>query len=248
MTRFLRLVAAVAIPIAVTAAAADAAPKRVLVFGDSISWGWIPNEKGVPTGRYPTADQWPEVMRAKLGAGYEVVVDALSGRTTDVDDPTAPMTGAALNGAKYLPAAIAAHLPLDLVVIMLGTNDTKATFKRTPFRIALGAGDLIGIVQSSANMFGGGWYSYPAPKVLLIAPPPMGKQNVFSEVFEGDVGVERSKGFASAYAAIARAAGVKFFDAGSVIHTDGVDGVHLTADSEHKLGEAVADQVRQDLP
>ena len=231
-----------------SASLAEAGPKRVLVFGDSISWGWIPQEKGIPTGRYERADQWPEVMRAKLGDGYEIVVDALSGRTTDVDDPGAPMTGAALNGAAYLPAAIAAHMPLDLVVIMLGTNDTKAVFKRSPFRIALGAGRLIDIAQSSAHMFGGGWYTYGAPKVLLVAPPPMGEQNVFSEVFEGEVGVERSKGLAAAYKGVAQAAGVGFFDAGSVIATDGVDGVHLTADAEHKLGDAVADQVKATLP
>ena len=75
------------------------------------------------------------------------------------------MDGAALNGAEYLPAAIAAHLPLDLVVMMLRSSDTKAQFQRTPFRVALGAGCLIDIVQSSGEMFGGGWYSYDAPEV-----------------------------------------------------------------------------------
>ncbi len=224
--------------------AATAQPKRVLVFGDSNTWGWMPLAEGVPTSRFPPADQWPEVMRGELGADYTIIVDALSGRTTDVDDPTAPMKGAALNGAEYLPAAIAAHLPLDLVVIMLGTNDTKAQFKRTPFRIALGAGHLIDIVQGSAKMFGGGWYGYPAPKVLLVSPPPMGKQTVFSEVFEGDTGVERSKGLATAYRAMAEAAGARFFDAGSVVETDGVDGVHFSAQTQRALGRAMTEQVR----
>jgi lysophospholipase L1-like esterase len=228
--------------------AAFAGPKRVLVYGDSNSWGWIPIAKGIPTQRYGPADQWPEVMRAKLGSDYEIVIDALSGRTTDVDDLTAPMTGAALNGATYLPAAIAAHTPLDLVVIMLGTNDTKAMFKRTPFRIALGMGHLVGIVQSSGQMFGGGWYTYGAPKVLVVAPPPMAKQTVFSEIFVGDVGVQRSKGLAAAYRAIAQASGVGFFDASSVIETDGVDAVHFTADAQRKLGNAMAAQVRSILP
>lgn len=226
------------------ATAQEAEAKRVLVFGDSNSWGWVPIEGGVPTTRYPTEDQWPMVMAAELGEGYEVVVDALSGRTTDVDDPTAPMGGAALNGAEYLPAAIAAHLPLDLVVIMLGTNDTKAQFGRTPFRIALGAGHLVEIAQSSGEMFGGGWYAYDAPEVLLVAPPPMGPQTVFAEVFEGDLGVARSQGMAPAFEAVAQAAGVGFFDAGSVVSTDGVDGVHLTAETQRTLGAAMAEQVR----
>lgn len=238
---------AVACLVAGAALSQDAEPKRVLVFGDSNSWGWVPMEGGVPTTRYPTEDQWPEVMREALGDDYEIVVDALSGRTTDVDDPTAPMDGAALNGAEYLPAAIAAHLPLDLVVIMLGTNDTKAQFQRTPFRIALGAGHLVEIAQGSGEMFGGGWYSYEAPEVLLVAPPAMGTQTVFTEVFEGDVGVARSEGLAPAYQAVAEAAGAGFFDAGSVIETDGVDGVHLTAETQRELGAAMAEQVRAAL-
>ena len=242
-----RTICVAVVGLTVIVSAAQAASKRVLVFGDSITWGWVPTDKGVPTERFPNADQWPTVMKEKFGPDYDIEVDALSGRTTDVDDPSAPMPGAALNGAAYLPAALAAHMPVDLVVIMLGTNDTKAVFKRSPFQIALGAGHLISIVQSSANMFGGGWYSYGAPKVLLIAPPPMGTQNVFSAVFEGNVGVERSQGLAAAYGAVAKAAGAFFFDSGSVIKTDGVDGVHLTAASERALGAAVADQVKAAL-
>ena len=224
--------------------AAQAAPKRILVFGDSNSWGWIPQATGVPSERYPPEQQWPRVMQGLLGTDYEVVIDALSGRTTDAPDPGAPMTGAALDGSAYLPAAIAAHFPLDLVVIMLGTNDTKAVFKRSPFQIALGAGKLVGIVQSSGNMFGGGWYSYPAPRVLLVAPPPLGKQTVLAETFKGDVGVERSKGLAAVYRKIAEAAGVNYFDAASAIQTDGSDGVHFSGETQRKLGAAITEQVR----
>jgi lysophospholipase L1-like esterase len=236
------LILALALPLT-----AEAAAKRILVFGDSNSWGWIPQANGVPSERYPPDRQWPRVMQSLLGDEYEVVTDALSGRTTDAPDPGAPMGGAALDGSAYLPAAVAAHFPLDLVVIMLGTNDTKAVFHRSPFRIALGAGKLVDIVQSSGRMFGGGWYSYPAPKVLLVAPPPLGPQTVLGEVFEGDVGVERSKGLAAAYRGIAQAAGAGFFDAGSVIRTDGVDGVHFSAETQRKLGEAMAEQMRAAL-
>jgi lysophospholipase L1-like esterase len=129
-------------------------------------------------------------------------------------------------------------------VIMLGTNDTKAVFKRSPFQIALGAGKLVGIVQSSGNMFGGGWYSYPAPRVLLVAPPPLGKQTIMAETFESDIGVERSKGLATAYRKIAEAAGVSYFDAASVIQTDGSDGVHFSGETQRKLGSAITEQVR----
>lgn len=226
-----------------------AADKRILVFGDSNSWGWVPKAEGLPTTRYPTEQQWPRVMQAELGDGYEVIVDALSGRTTDVDDPTAPLRGAGMNGKASLPAVIGAHLPLDLVIIMLGTNDTKAMFKRSPLRIALGAGELVDIVQASGGMFGGGWYSYPAPKVLLMAPPPLApRKTIFSDTFDNEAGVERSRGLAASYAAVARGANVPFLDAGQVITTDGVDAVHFTAETQRKLGLSVAAEVRGILP
>lgn len=66
-------------------------------------------------------------------------------------------------------------------------------------------------------------------------------------MFEGDVGVERSKGVAAAYRKIAEAAGASFFDAGSVIQTDGSDGVHFAGETQRKLGEALAEQVRMTL-
>jgi len=246
--RSVRVLLGIVLLVTVTLAgnAAEAEVKRILVFGDSNSWGWIPVEKGSPSGRYPKEKQWPFVMQAKLGSDYEVVVDALSGRTTDVADPTFPqLTGAGLDGSAALPSVIAAHLPLDLVIIMLGTNDTKQHFNRSAFRIALGAGKLVDIVQSSGNMFGGGWYTYPAPKVLLVAPPPVGPQKIFGEVFAG--AEERSKGMAAAYKAVAEAAGVPFYDAGSATSTDGVDGIHFTEAGQRKLGDGIAEAARAAL-
>ena len=109
----------------------------------------------------------------QLGEGYEVVDEALNGRTTDLVDPTVPgVTGAGLDGSAYLPAAMASHLPLDLVIIMLGTNDLKAMYDRSPFRIALGVGELVDIVQT---IDGGVGTDYPDPKVLVLGPPPLGR-------------------------------------------------------------------------
>jgi lysophospholipase L1-like esterase len=82
-----------------------------------------------------------------------VIDEALNGRTTDASDNQ--LAGTGLDGSAYLPAAITSHHPLDLVIIMLGGNDLKAAYNRTPYRIALGAGHLIDI----CNTIGGGpWY------------------------------------------------------------------------------------------
>ncbi len=70
--------------------------KRIMCYADSLTWGWVPVENAVPTHRYPYEQRWTGVMAAELGDGYEIVEEALSGRTTAVDDPTDPR----LNEAK----------------------------------------------------------------------------------------------------------------------------------------------------
>jgi lysophospholipase L1-like esterase len=210
--------------------------KRVLCYGDSLTWGWIPVADGMPTERYPRPQRWTGVIGARLGDGYEVIEEGLSARTTSADDPTDPR----LNGAAYLPSCLASHLPLDLVVLMLGTNDTKAYFQRTPLDIALGMSLLVTQVLTSA---GGVGTTYPAPQVLVVAPPPLPPMPHpwFQLIFEGSQ--EKSARLAEVYAAMASFVKVPFFDAGSVIITEGVDGLHFTAENNRVLGEALAEQV-----
>jgi len=217
-------------------AVADEGDRRVLVFGDSLTWGWTPTSPIVPTTRHAAADRWTTVMSEALGEGYEVVVNGLSGRTTNIDDPNDDK----LNGADVLPAALAAHEPLDLVVILLGTNDTKTYLNRTAFEIGLGAGHLINQVHESP---GWDWTDYPTPQVLLISPPPLGESiaPMAEAIFAGSR--EKSQALPAVYEAMATAAGEAFFDAGSVVSTDGVDGIHFTADTNRVLGAAVAEQV-----
>jgi hypothetical protein len=138
-----------------------------------------------------------------------------------IDDPTDPR----LNGANYLPSALASHLPLDLVVLMLGTNDTKSYFHRSPFEIAAAVSTLIGQIAYSA---GGVGTVYPAPKMLLIAPPPLAAMPTpwFSELFKG--GREKTIDLAKQYRNLARFLQIAFLDAGEIMSTDGVDGIHFS--------------------
>jgi lysophospholipase L1-like esterase len=211
--------------------------KTVLCFGDSLTWGWIPSHEATPTQRYSPSTRWTGVLADALGDEYTVIEEGLSARTTNVDDPTDPR----LNGAAYLPAALASHLPLDLVILMLGTNDTKVNLGRTPFDIATGMSILTVQVLTSAGGIG---TTYPAPKVLVVSPPPLAAipDPWFQMVFEG--GQEKSAALADAYAAMASFYKVPFFDAGSVISTDGCDGIHFTEQNNRSLGIALADRVR----
>jgi lysophospholipase L1-like esterase len=220
-----------------------AEPFRIVAYGDSITYGWIPNANP-PSTRYGPEDRWPGALQKELGNNYQVIEEGLDGRTTDALDPGSPISGAQLDGSAYLPACLASHLPVDLVIIMLGTNDLKPVFNRTPLRIALGAAHLIELVNT---LNGGVGTSYKNPKVLLICPPPLNpeieKGPVFGQMFKG--GVEKSQQLPELYEAVAKMGGADFLNAGSVVSTDGVDGLHLTAESERKLGAAVAAKVKE---
>ena len=122
---------------------------------------------------------------------------------------------------------------------MLGTNDLKRRFKRSAYEVAAAA---VGLARLIEECKGGVNTVYPAPKVLLIAPPPLGTVTFHDpEEWAGcrEKGLELGRAFREA----AVAADLPFLDAGEVITTDGIDGIHWTAEAQVKLGEAVAKKV-----
>ena len=212
-------------------------PFRIMCFGDSLTWGWVPTVEGPPTQRYSLEERWPGAMLAALGDGYEIVEEGLNARTTELDDPVDPR----LNGAAYLPSALASHMPLDLVIVMLGTNDTKRIFNRSAFEITHGISRLIGMISDCG---GGVGTCYDAPRPMLVAPPTIGELSHPWQQAKFVGAQQKTLEMASLYAAFADYAGVGFVDAGSVISTEGVDGIHLTAQNNIDLGRAIAEKVR----
>lgn len=202
--------------------------KTVLCYGDSNTWGYDPRTGG----RYPRDTRWPGVLRRALGEGYLVIEEGLNGRTTVWDDPIEGYK----NGKSYLIPCLETHRPIDLVVIMLGTNDLKMRFSVSAFDIANGAGVLVDVAQRSATGPGGG-----PPQVLLVAPPPVAKLTGFAEMFEG--AERKSARFAEQYRRVATERRCAFLDASTVIRSSDLDGIHLEAGEHEKLAVAVARKV-----
>jgi lysophospholipase L1-like esterase len=204
--------------------------KTVLCYGDSNTWGWDP----VTQDRYSREMRWPGVLRQELGEEYFVIEEGLNGRTTVWDDPIEGYK----NGKEYLIPCLETHRPIDLVIIMLGTNDLKVRFSLSAYDTAEGAGVLVDVVLKSEAGHGGN-----APNVLLIAPPPLGKLSEFAEMFEG--GVAKSRKLSGHFRRVTEERGCAFLDASEVIVSSGLDGVHFELGEHRKLGEAVARQVRR---
>ena len=215
--------------------------KRIMCFGDSLTWGWKPVEAVIPVERYASDVRWTGVLARQLGADYEIVEEGLSGRTTDLDDPLDPK----LNGAAYLPAALASHMPLDLVVIMLGTNDTKAYFHRSAVEIATAVGKLVGQVTASGLNLD---TVYPAPRILVVAPPPLAEKISDPWVAEMFIGArDKSLALSKHLKNLTTFLKLPFFDAGQCISTEGVDGIHFSDHNNQVLGAALARHIRDEV-
>ncbi|GGX44573.1 hydrolase [Tateyamaria omphalii] len=163
-----------------------------------------------------------------------VIEEGLSGRTTVSDDP---IEGAEKNGRTYLRPCIMSHKPLDLVILMLGTNDLKIRFNKTPGEIAMGVGALISDVKSMPAGINGG-----VPEMLVVAPPPTALDlKDWSGVFQG--APEKSRALAAEYERIAEMHEVHFFDSAIVVKSSDADGFHLDAAAHLALGQAIAEEV-----
>jgi len=200
----------------------------VLLYGDSNTYGTPPMAALGEDRRFGAAIRWPGILRSALGPGVTVIEEGHPGRTTVHDDP---IEGAHRNGLTILPAIVESHRPIDLAVLMLGTNDHKQRFSLTGFDIARGAGRLVEVMLASGYV----------RQVLWICPPPPLERGCLAEMFQG--AEERGRSVARWSAAFAAEVGAGFLDAGAIVAVDPLDGVHLSAAAHAALGAAVAQQV-----
>lgn len=205
-----------------------------LAFGDSNTHGTAPQDKSGHYDRYPPGTRWPTVAHKTLPADWHLVEEGLPGRTTCFPDP---LMGAHMNGWLGLKIAMMTHARVDLLTIMLGTNDVKSRLGATPEAIAAGMAGLLDILRDPEIIA-----RADRPKVLIIAPPPV--------LVEDDRAPEwiwaRDKGLAlpALYAELAQAYGVGFFDAGAHIAVAPSEGIHFTSDAHKTLGAAVGKVLR----
>ncbi|KNG93499.1 SGNH/GDSL hydrolase family protein [Pseudaestuariivita atlantica] len=208
--------------------------RTILTFGDSNTHGSRPTPPdGRSVGRYGPSKRWPTVMAADLAGDWHLVEEGLPGRTTQYEDPGMP---ANMDGHAGLLMALKSHAPVDVLTIMLGTNDLKTRFAATPMTIAGGIAGMLDLAQSPEMA-----EAHPALRILLICPPPIREIGVFANQFIGGEGT--SLQLRDMLATLANARDVAYLDAGSVIRVSDVDGIHFDPDAHRALGRAVAAKV-----
>ena len=215
--------------------AAGAPGRALLAFGDSNTHGTLPLRHLADHRRLPWPERWPGVVAAALGSGWRVVEDGLPGRTTLRDDP---VEGALRNGLPALRVALGAHRPLDVVALMLGTNDLKAAFNLSGLEVARSLARLLReVALSEAGPQGA------APRMLLILPPAPRPAGCLAEFYEGCEA--RAARLAELAPGVAADAGAAFLDASAVAAVSPVDGVHLEVQDHAAIGRAVAERIAE---
>ena len=219
---------------------------RILCYGDSNTWGTIGrwSESAGPSECFDAEHRWVDVMQKDLGRNYQVIREGLGGRGTIY----ARDCEAWKCGETYLKPCLHSHRPLDLVIIMLGTNDLQINKTITEEDLPVGISRLVDIVQENPKVGRG---NVP-PKVLIIAPAeirpsdPNGRVLVYDK-FRREIGRELSLMFPQVYEKVAKEKGCYFLNAQLYAEPCPADGVHLTPESHVRLGHVLAQYIRENI-
>lgn len=205
--------------------------KRVLCYGDSLTFGKVPGENR----RWGPNERWTGVLQSLLGDEYEIIEEGERSRTTNIDDHDL----IARNGLTHFYATLLSHSPLDLIILFLGTNDTKERFNRSPEQIALALNDFKTPVKFTSTYLG------DKEPMLLIISPPMIIENVMPKEW-GFVGSEEKiKHFPELFEKAAKEMNAEFLDISKVVTPSEVDGVHLDVENNKKLAEALKAKIEE---
>lgn len=208
--------------------------KHILCIGDSNTHGLCtdPSESADHGSRYNEEERWTCLLQKALGAEYLVIEEGLSGRTCVYDDPDMD----SVNLLPVLHALLNSHEPLDLVILMLGTNDSKVKFNTDAKKITKGMQILVEEAKSVPC------WGKNGPKILIVAPVPIEEAVIYPDFNEKSV--ETTKTLAREYAFLAVAERADFLDAGGCELTS-VDHVHLTKRGHRQLAERMEAAVRE---
>jgi len=207
--------------------------RTVLCFGDSNTYGAVPTLARTGRHRFAPDRRWPGILRRQLGSGWDVVEEGQPSRTTVREDP---IEGAHKSGLRALPICLESHMPLDLVIVMLGTNDLKHRFSAMAGDIADSVEIVVRAIQHSEAGPGGA-----PPLVILVAPPAMQEVDWLGEMFHG--GTAKSALLGALLRDVADRCEVPFVDAGEIVESSAIDGIHLDSDAHRRLGHELAKAV-----
>lgn len=216
--------------------------KNILCYGDSNTWGNIAGSRDrelLLAKRFDRGIRWTSILQELLGNNFYVIEAGLNGRNTSFDETR--FVRPSRNGLATLPLVLEMNYPLDIVIFMLGTNDTIIDFNSTPEQTTFAMERMINFVKKSHL-----GQNFQAPQVLLISPAPIHRINSPDfDLFFNDESITKSQQLAELYAKLAEKEDCQFIDAGSIVKISNDDGVHIDRDSQKNLAVAIAKKINE---
>ena len=201
--------------------------KHILCYGDSNTYGFMPLG-----GRYNENTRWTCLLAKHLGKDYRIIDEGLNGRTVCQDDPFDRFR----NGLTYLIPCLQSHLPVDLTILMLGSNDLKQYFNPSVEKISDG---LYRLGQIAKEM--------TLAPVLLVSPILLEKESaVIGPTFSAE-SIAISRGLAPALREQAERLGISFMDAAKYAKASPRDGLHLPPEGHRALADAFYQKIQEIL-
>lgn len=208
---------------------------RIVCYGDSNTWGYC-----AQTGmRYDDDERWTQLLAQLLGSEFQVVEEGLCGRTAVLDDPL----NEGLNGLAFLAPVLGSHSPVDLLVLMLGTNDCKERFSCNAQNVADGIKRLV-LKARTCDV----WRTLP--RILLVAPVVMDTAVYEVPRICGEMGresVEKSRLLPDLLRQTARETGVEYMDCNPYVALGTGDYMHFDAASQARFAKALSKKILQML-
>lgn len=207
---------------------------RILCYGDSNTLGYISSSNHL---RYGNDKRWTKVLANFLGDNFEVIEEGLNSRTLISNDLRPGKEGK--NGYEYLIPCLDTHDPIDLVILMLGTNELKNTYNKSAKEI----GELLEeyFVKTILNRKSQFKESYP--KLLIVTPPVINEYTEYCKKDNKYLGAtEKSKQLNTIYEDLAKKYNCYFLNNDGL--DVGIDGVHLTEESHKKLAELLYTKIK----
>lgn len=204
--------------------------KRVMVFGDSLSWGYQPGTQHL---RYDAQTRWPGRLQLLLGDDFEIIEENLNSRGIENGDPRPGKEGR--RALDYIEAALDSHDPLDLVIVLLGTNELKHEMAMTADEVGRSMEKLLRVIKARPSQF-----RDKKPDIFLLSPPILNENTEYCRNGNKYLGAtQKSEELSAVYQSLAASLGIGFVALSEI--SPGVDGVHIDENGHARVAKLVHD-------
>ncbi len=202
--------------------------KKILCYGDSNTYGFIPQT----CGRYDKNSRWSGILSELLDEDFEIIEEGMNNRTGFFKNPE----GLKQSGGEYLSIYLQNRKDIDICMLALGTNDAQFFYRLNEQNCKKGIENLINSVKK-AN---------PNTKIIII-PPVKITQNILNSMFSmmfNQKSIETIQQVFNVFEQTAKENNCLYFDFNEFVEPSTTDGLHYSRESHKIIAENIAQFIR----